>query len=137
MNFIRGREGCELKAYQDTGGVWTIGWGNTNYYGIPVYKGLTITRQQADNLYKWSLSTYENMVKRDIKIPLNQNEFNALVSLCYNTGYLEEEFIKRINNKIMDLDFWSSYRIRDRLGNRLSGLVTRRIKEYNLYKTNI
>lgn len=86
VELIKDFEGLELKAYPDpgTGGdPWTIGYGHT---GSDVHPGLTINTEQAVALLKEDLRTFENSVEMLITAELNQHEFDALVSFCYNVG---------------------------------------------------
>lgn len=81
-------EGLRLKAYQDIGGVWTIGYGHTSAAGgMKVNKGLTITNEQAEQLLKSDLErmTYP-VIRRLVKVPLTQGQFDALSSFIYNLG---------------------------------------------------
>ena len=78
-------EGVRLNAYQDAVGVWTIGYGHT---GPDVHRGLTITMKQARDLLRQDLAGAEAQVNQTIKRPLNQSQFDALVSLVFNTGPL-------------------------------------------------
>lgn len=79
------REGNILHAYQDTVGVWTIGYGHTHFDGAPIpVAGMKLTQQQADDMLTKDLTRYENIVNNNIKVPLKQNQFDALVSICYN-----------------------------------------------------
>ena len=81
------REGTKLKAYRDSVGVWTIGIGHTSMAGPPqVTPGLTISKEECDAIFARDLIKYENAVNNAVKVPLQQNEFDALVSLCYNIG---------------------------------------------------
>lgn len=84
---IAAREGCILTAYQDSVGVWTIGAGHTSAAGAPkVTKGLKITAAQADAILSRDLAAVEAAVNGVVKVALNQNEFDALVSLTFNIG---------------------------------------------------
>lgn len=82
IDFIKQWEGLELKAYQDIAGVWTIGYGHTETAG----PGMTITPERAEELLAQDLRPREKAVRELVKVPLNQNEFDALVSLVYNIG---------------------------------------------------
>jgi len=80
-------EGRELRAYQDSVGVWTIGYGHTSAAGAPqVYAGLTITEQQAEDILKKDLELFENGVRDLVKVPINGDQFAALVSFSFNVG---------------------------------------------------
>jgi lysozyme len=84
---IARREGNVLKAYLDSVGVLTIGVGHTSAAGPPkVTKGLTITAAQSDEILARDLAGVEASVSSLVKVPLNQNEFDALVSLVFNIG---------------------------------------------------
>lgn len=82
LQFIRQQEGCRLQAYQDQGGVWTIGYGCT----AGVIRGDTLTQEQADNLLNTTLVKYEFNVSSATTQPLLDHEFTALVSFAYNVG---------------------------------------------------
>jgi lysozyme len=81
-------EGCRLRAYQDGGGVWTIGWGHTSVAGPPeVTKGMIITQEEADAILRKDLEHYEAGVSARIgDSPITQTQFDAMVVLCYNIG---------------------------------------------------
>ena len=87
INLIKQFEGCRLTAYQDSVGVWTIGYGWTQSVdGNPVAKGMVITQQKADDLLKQGVVQYENGVNSLVKVQLNQNQLDALVDFAYNLG---------------------------------------------------
>ena len=99
------REGRRLKAYKDSVGVWTIGIGVTTIDGKPVISGMTITSAQCDTLVDVTVARYVAAVNKGLKVPVAQNVFDALVSVCYNIGigatsgggFLGSTFLKRIN----------------------------------------
>lgn len=76
------REGLKLKAYKDTKGIWTIGIGHT---GPEVVQGLTITREHAMVLFATDVKWAEDAVNQ-VKVPLEQHQFDALVSFVFNVG---------------------------------------------------
>ena len=82
INLIKQFEGCALSAYTCPAGVWTIGYGHTK----DVKQGMKITTNKATSLLKEDLSTYENYVNKYVKVKLNQNQFDALVSFTFNCG---------------------------------------------------
>jgi lysozyme len=79
---IENFEGLRLKAYQDDVKVWTIGFGHT----AGVYPGQVITREQADELLRGDVAWAEDAVNKYVKVPLNDNQFDALVSFTFNCG---------------------------------------------------
>lgn len=88
IEHLKDSEGLRLKAYQDTGKVWTIGYGHTSAAGgMKVYQGLAITHAQAEQLLKDDLArmTYP-VIKRLVKVDLTQGQFDALCSFIYNLG---------------------------------------------------
>jgi lysozyme len=82
-DLIKTFEGCRLTAYQDSVGVWTIGYGST---GKHIHQGLTITQTRADSLFDTDVVWVENAVNGDVTVSLTQNQFNALCSFTYNLG---------------------------------------------------
>lgn len=86
FNFIKSHEGCRLQAYRDVGGTLTIGWGHTS----GVTEGMTITQEQADAMFKADLQVYVGRVNIYADVyNFNQNQFDALVSFCYNIGNIK------------------------------------------------
>lgn len=83
LNLIKEFEGLEIKAYKDSVGVVTIGYGST---GRHVSLGMTITKEQAEQLLKKDLERFEKGVYELVKVPLNQNQFDAIVSFSFNLG---------------------------------------------------
>ena len=84
---IKQFEGCKLTAYQDSVGVWTIGYGWTQPVdGKPIRSGMTINQETAERLLKTGLVSYESDVSRLVKVGLTQGQFDALVSFTYNLG---------------------------------------------------
>lgn len=84
---IKQFEGCKLTAYQDSVGIWTIGYGWTQPVdGKSIRAGMSINQETADRLLKTGLVSYENDVSRLVKVRLAQWQFDALVSFTYNLG---------------------------------------------------
>lgn len=84
---IKQFEGCKLTAYQDSVGVWTIGYGWTKPVdGKPIRAGMTIKQEAAERLLKTGLVSYESDVFRLVKVGLTQGQFDALMSFTYNLG---------------------------------------------------
>ena len=86
LNLIKTYEGLELTAYPDpgTGGApWTIGYGHT---GPEVHAGLVWTQQQAEQALASDVAQFERDVTSLVKVQINQNQFDALVSFAYNCG---------------------------------------------------
>ncbi len=101
---IKNFEGLRLQAYRDVAGVWTIGYGSTRYHdGKLVKPGDKLASEaQADALFHNTLGQYEGAVNTFVKVPLSQNQFDALVSFTYNegTGALREStLLSKLNEK--------------------------------------
>jgi len=104
-------EGCILQAYDDANdhvvpvggkpvGTLTIGYGHTNGAGAPqVTPGMVITKTQADSILSTDLKKYEDEVNKLVKVPLSQNQFDALVSFQMNTGSLAKSSVLTSLNK--------------------------------------
>ena len=136
INLIRGFEDLRLKAYDDGVGVWTIGYGTTAINGVAVKKGDTCTAEQAKSYMAQDLKKFESAVNTTVKVPLNQNQFDALVSLTYNIGigaFKSSTLLKKLNAK--DYKGAAEQFIRwNRGGGRvLNGLVKRRKIEMELF----
>ena len=78
INLIKRFEGCRLTSYKCPSGKWTIGYGHTN----GVKQGQKITKIKAEEYLKNDLKAFENAVEKMVKVPLNQNQFDALVSFA-------------------------------------------------------
>lgn len=85
--FLQAREGCILTAYNNRD-KWTIGYGNTYFEdGTPVKRGDKITQARADSLFKIIVAEFESEVTNLVfPAKINQSQFDALVSYCYNRG---------------------------------------------------
>ncbi len=88
--FIRKFETCQLKAYQDRSGRWTIGYGWQGWFGPPVpFEGMTITKPEADELFHRAILGFGGEMQaflRAKKIEVNDWQYSALMSLAYNKG---------------------------------------------------
>lgn len=147
IELIKHYEGLELKAYPDTKGIWTIGFGATFYEnGRKVTKGDTITQKRAETLLKSHLIRFEQIVLEKVKRPLKQQEFDAAVSFCYNAGtsyktkggtWKDYDLWKNITNQLPPDEmkkYWESLAITSG-GAKLKGLIRRRKSEAHLYLT--
>ena len=133
--FIQGFEGCKLQAYKCPAGIWTIGYGNTYYEdGTKVKDGDKITIERAKQLFNLLLPKYENIVKSRIKVLLNQNQFDSLVSFAYNTGGSDTLFLYINSNESKEkiYNWWCNHYTMGN-GKVLPGLVRRRKAEADLF----
>lgn len=82
LRLLKSFEGLRLEAYLDPVGIWTIGYGTTS----GVYPGMRITEAQAEAFLRRDLARFENAVIDLVRVPLNDDQFSALVSFTYNVG---------------------------------------------------
>jgi lysozyme len=132
---IKQFEGLKLNAYLCSANVPTIGYGNTYYLnGTKVKLGDKISQEQAEELLKDILKKFEAIVNRKLKVKVNQNQFDALVSHTYNTGGSDTLF-RLINNGANDTEVrtWIETRYITANGVKLKGLIRRRKAESDLY----
>ena len=136
INLICGFEGLELKAYDDGVGVWTIGYGTTSINGVKVKKGDTCTGEQAKAYLAQDLKKFESAVNTAVKVQLNQNQFDALISLTYNIGsgaFKDSTLLKKLNAKDYKGAAAQFPRWNRGGGRVLNGLVKRRKIEMELF----
>lgn len=131
-SLIEAHESLRLDSYQDSKGVWTIGYGSTE----GVHAGMTITQQQADERFAADLHTAETSVNCQVAVPLNQNQFDALVSLVFNIGAeaFEESTLLKLLNQSSYIGAAAQFPRWDMSGGEfVQGLLNRRIEERNLF----
>ena len=125
-------EGCKLTAYQDSVGVWTIGYGHTK----GVYEGMTITQEEAEQMLLTELEEYEGYVEKYVTVPLTQNQFDALVVWVYNLGptnFRNSTLLKELNSGNYTAAGKEITRWNKAGGKVLAGLVKRREAEAKLF----
>lgn len=134
LDLIKHYETFKAKAYQDPVGVWTIGWGTT---GPDAKPGRTITKKTAEAFLRRDLEDSENDIKRMVKVPLTQHQFDALVSINYNMGatrlFNNTDIIKLINRKDYIGAAGQFQRHVSAKGQVFKGLINRRSDEYKLF----
>jgi lysozyme len=136
IDLIKRCEGLRLRAYRDAVGVWTIGYGHTS----ATKPGMSITAATAEALLWDDLGKFEAAITASVDVPLNQNEFDALVSLAFNVGAAavqKSQLLRRINqgNKMSAADQFLRW---DHAGGKvLAGLTARRKAERELFLTPI
>ncbi|TCB77424.1 lysozyme [Acinetobacter sp. ANC 4173] len=137
VELIKGFEGLRLSAYDDGVGVWTIGFGTIKYpNGVRVKRGEKCTKVQAEQYLRNDLITFENAVNQLVKAPLNQNQFDALVSFTYNLGETNlrsSTLLKKLNAKDYKGAAAEFLKWNKAGGKVMSGLVKRRETEMELF----
>ena len=133
IDLISNFEGLKLEAYYDQAGVCTIGYGTIIYpNGVPVQRGDQCSVKQAKRYMHHDLARFEKAVSSAVKVPLTQNQFDALVSLTYNIGagaFKNSTLLKLLNQgdyagASQQFDVWIKAG-----GQTLQGLVNRRAVE--------
>jgi len=143
LDFIKEHEGVRLSAYQDQAGLWTIGVGHLIASYETHLTGAAITMAQAIELLREDAKEAETDVKNAISVELDQNQFDALVSIAFNLGgpqFRSSTFVKRINSgdtqeRITEAwHLWNKY-TDPATGQKVvsRGLHLRRIAETDLY----
>jgi lysozyme len=130
-------ESLRLDAYQDSVGVWTIGYGHT---GTDVRQGLTITEEQASILLAADVAWAVTCVNKCVTAAINQNQFDALVDFTFNLGCtsLAQSTLLRMLNAA-DLAGAAAQFLRwNKAGGKvLRGLTIRRQAEMDLFNTPV
>lgn len=131
-SLIKRWESLKLRSYQDTGGVWTIGYGHTRN----VRAGQTITVDQAETFLSSDLQEAERTVENLVTVSLTDNQFAALVSFVYNIGgtqFKNSTLLKRLNKgDYAAVPYELSKWVFDN-GKRIQGLANRRAVEAGLW----
>jgi lysozyme len=97
IELIKAFEGLRCVSYKDAVGIWTVGYGHT---GPDVKPNTQITSAHAEILLKADLASTEKAVENLVKVPINQHQFDALVSFCFNVGsgaLGQSTLLKRLN----------------------------------------
>ncbi len=84
IDLIKGYEGLRLRVYRDSGGLPTVGYGHLIKPGEDFHTG--ISAKKAELMLAADLLATEDAVKRLVNVPMNQNQYDALVSLVFNIG---------------------------------------------------
>ena len=134
-------EGFKTNSYLCTGNVWTIGWGSTKVNGIPVKKGDKITLEQADKEFRDYITiNIDPILNKLVKVPINQDQYNALASFLYNLGQgslSRSTLLKKVNandfaGAAAEFGKWVIS------GGKITpGLVRRRRSEKTLFETGV
>ncbi|MGK7949886.1 MAG: lysozyme [Xenococcaceae cyanobacterium] len=98
INLIKRWEGFRSNAYLCPGNVWTIGYGHT----ATAKPGMVINTHQAEMLLKSDLRRFETAVDSLTHVPLNQAQFDALVSFTFNVGigaFGKSTLLRKLNRK--------------------------------------
>ena len=136
---IKEFESLELRAYRCASGQWTIGYGSAT----DVRPGMVITTSQAEARLKVDVREAERKLNSILKVPVKQNEYNALISIIFNARFDKfrtSTLIQKINNlePNVSVEFlkWNKARIGNKI-KPLRGLTRRRVTERRLFDTGV
>lgn len=135
---IKSCESLRLQSYLCPAGVWTIGWG----HAAGVKPGQTITREQAEALFREDIGQKERALDGLLSVRLNDNQYSALVSLVFNIGqgnFAGSTLRKVINAGPDDREqITCQWKRWNKSGGKvLRGLTLRRQMELDLYFTPV
>ena len=138
VELIKSFEGLRTAAARLPDGRWTLGYGHT----FSAREGAKVTQEDADALLRFDLLPVVDSINNLILVPLNQNQFDALVSFCFNIGaenFAQSTVLKRINEGRMSeaalaMDSWRSAEFNGQTYV-LAPLIRRRAAEKNLFLT--
>jgi GH24 family phage-related lysozyme (muramidase) len=137
VKLIKSFESLRLNAYKDPVGIWTVGYGHT---GPDVYPGLKISKEDAEQLLAEDLREFEDATRELIAVPLNNDQFAAVVSFAFNAGkgaLKGSTLRKKLNRKDYQgaADEFPKWVYGTIKGKKilLPGLVRRRAQERNLF----
>lgn len=139
LDLIKQFEGLSLKPYLDAVNIPTIGFGSTYYEdGTKVtLKDKPITEERATQLLEFVANkTFSENINKVVKVPLSQNQFDALVSFAYNVGnknFNWSTLLKKLNLSDYEGASLEFGRWNQANGKILNGLVLRRQKEKELF----
>ena len=97
---LKHEEGVRNKAYKDTKGLWTIGVGHLIKHNETHLINKTLTDEEVDELLRSDLRWCSEAVEGAIRVPLSQEQFDALYSLCFNIGetnFKRSTVVRRLN----------------------------------------
>ena len=138
IKLIQDFEGLMLEAYRCSAGVLTIGYGHTSTAGEPfVTADMKITQAEADAIFRRDIEIYCQGVREALQVEVNDNQFSAMVSLCYNIGVVgfANSSVLRFTNEGRLAEAAASFALWNKAGGQvLRGLVRRRAAEAELFQ---
>jgi len=100
LSFITKEEGLRNKAYKDSKGLLTIGVGHLIKPDEQHLLTATLTDEQVEQLLQSDLKWCQDAVDNNVKVPLTQNQYDALYSLCFNIGetnFRKSTVLRKVN----------------------------------------
>lgn len=131
-DLIKKHEGCKLRAYRCSAGVLTIAFGHTD----GVTEGMSCNQEQADSWLEQDVKMAAAAVNQLVTAPINQNQFDALVSFTFNLGagnLGKSTLLKTLNNGAYT-EAANQFKRWNLAGSQVSkGLIARRKTEQELF----
>jgi lysozyme len=127
-----------FKAYLDPIGVLTIGWGHTNDNGREFDSSAVWTQAECDSEFLSDMAIFERAVNGLVRVPINQDQFDALVSFAFNVGAGNLEMstlLKKVNVRDFAGAAQEFQRWNKADGRVLPGLTRRRACEALLFQS--
>jgi lysozyme len=133
LSLIKEFEGLRLEAYLCPAKVWTIGYGHTK----TAKPGMKITEGGAEALLRHDLEWVESTINKHVKVPLTQNQYDALASFIYNVGagaFRKSTLLRLLNQGDYDGAAGQFQRWNKAGGKVLKGLTRRRKAEAEKFR---
>jgi len=131
--FVKAHEGFRAESYQDTGSVWTAGYGST---GPDIVKGLVWTEEQAEFRLELDLTRAQSQAQKLVKRNLAGPALDALTDFVYNLGArsLETSHLLQCVNSGDDMGAAKAFLAWSHVGQaEIKGLLIRRLEEAAMY----
>lgn len=130
--FIARFEGCKLKAYKCSAGVWTIGYGHTD----AVYEGMEIPKEEAEYMFEFDLKEFKKRLVPFVKVQVTKGQFIAIMSLAFNIGInaFKNSTLLRKLNAGLDVSASDEFLRWNKAGGKvIAGLTRRRTEECRMF----
>lgn len=136
IDLIKKYEGLKHQSYQDPVGIWTVGYGHTK----TAAPGMIITESDAERLLRMDIDDHVAYIDGYVKVPLNQNQYDALASFIFNVGggaFIRSTLFKKLNQgdyvgAANEFPRWNKAG-----GKVLRGLTRRRNEERELFLSKV
>lgn len=145
LALLKKLEGFRSRAYADSAGKMTIGYGHVIIPGDGVAKGDVLEEVQASGLLKRDVQKAEDCVNNAVSVEINQNQFDALVIFTFNVGngaFQNSSLRQLLNKKLFkeasdQFPLWCKVHTKQGAFIELAGLKNRRLAEQKLFNTPV
>lgn len=144
-NLLKKLEGFRSRAYADSAGKMTIGYGHVIVPGDGVAKGDIIEEVQASGLLSRDIQKAADAVNNAVVTSINQNQFDALVIFAFNVGnaaFQNSTLLRMLNKRDFEgasgqFPLWCKVHTKQGSFVELAGLKNRRLAEQKLFNTPV